>query len=213
MTLLDGTVVWQPYQVGNVTVDNTAVIAPVASAAPVVSGSPVDGASLTTTAGTWANSPTAFGYSWQSSLDGGTTWQSVAGATSPTLTLTDALVGAKLRAVVSASNSAGAAASTSAPTGVVAPPVILQNIAAGQTLSGIVTWTASASVPIKQVVFALDSNRITYTDTTAPYTYPLDTTKLANGTHTLGLTVTLANGTVVWQPYQVGTVTVSNPKH
>ena len=58
-------------------------------------------------------------------------------------------------------------------------PRIVQNITAGQTLEGTVAWTATASAPLQQVVFALDGNEITSTDTTAPYEYLLDTTKSA----------------------------------
>jgi chitodextrinase len=57
----------------------------------------------------------------------------------------------------------------------------------------------------------MDNNTNNTTDTTAPYSRTLDTTTLTNGTHTLGLTVTLTDGTVEWQSYQVGTVTVNNP--
>ena len=73
------------------------------------------------------------------------------------------------------------------------------------------TWTAKPSGPVAQVVFALDGNTTTFTDTSAPYEYVLDTTTLANGAHRLGLTVTTLYGDrVVWAPYQIGTVTVAN---
>lgn len=90
------------------------------------------------------------------------------------------------------------------------PPRIVQTIKAGQTLSGKVRWTITSSSPVKQVVFALDGNRLTFTDPAAPFVHLLDTTKLTNGTHLLGLTVTLLDGTVVWRPYQIGSVTVDN---
>ncbi len=91
-------------------------------------------------------------------------------------------------------------------------PRVVQNITAGQTLKGSVTWTATPSASVAQVVFALDGNTTTFTDTSPPYEYVLDTTTLANGTHRLGLTVTTLYGDrVVWEPYQIGTVTVDNP--
>ena len=90
-------------------------------------------------------------------------------------------------------------------------PRVVQNITAGQTLARTVTWTAKPSGPVAQVVFALDGNTTTFTDTSAPYEYVLDTTTLANGAHRLGLTVTTLYGDrVVWAPYQIGTVTVAN---
>ena len=87
-------------------------------------------------------------------------------------------------------------------------PRVVQNITAGQTLTRTVTWTAKPSGPVAQVVFALDGNTTTFTDTSAPYEYVLDTTTLANGAHRLGLTVTTLYGDrVAGPPDQIGTVT------
>ena len=58
----------------------------------------------------------------------------------------------------------------------------------------------------------MDGNKVNHIDTTAPYEYTLDTTKLTNGHHTLGLTVTRPDGTIVWRPYQIGMVSVDNRK-
>ena len=65
---------------------------------------------------------------------------------------------------------------------------------------------------MKQIDFAMDGNKVNHIDTTAPYEYTLDTTKFADSQHTLGLTVTLRDGTIVWRPYQIGTVTIGNRK-
>jgi Polysaccharide lyase len=92
----------------------------------------------------------------------------------------------------------------------VGPPGLVQSIKAGQTLKGEVTWAVTTSSPVKQVVFSLDDNQVTFTDTAAPFVHMLDTTKMTNGVHKLGLTVTLLDGTVVWRPYQIGLVTVDN---
>jgi hypothetical protein len=89
---------------------------------------------------------------------------------------------------------------------------IVQSIKAGSMLKGQVRWAVTPSSPVKQVVFALDGNRLNFTDGAAPFVHVLDTTKLANGTHELGLTVTMLDGTVVWRPYQIGRVTVDNRK-
>ena len=72
------------------------------------------------------------------------------------------------------------------------------------------TWTAEPSSRVKQVVFAMDGNRTSVLDVSPPYSLSLDTTRLANGAHTVGLTVTLLDGTVVWRPYQLGVVTIDN---
>ena len=89
-------------------------------------------------------------------------------------------------------------------------PTIVQSIQGGQTLRGTVTWTAEPSSRVKQVVFAMDGNRTSVLDVSPPYSLSLDTTRLANGAHTVGLTVTLLDGTVVWRPYQLGVVTIDN---
>ena len=91
------------------------------------------------------------------------------------------------------------------------PPTIEQNITAGQTLKGTVSWTATPSTPVTKIVFEIDGNKVSHTDTAAPYTYTVDTTTLTNGAHQFGLTVTLPDGSVVSQPYQIGTVTIDNP--
>ncbi len=90
------------------------------------------------------------------------------------------------------------------------PPTIAQSIQGGQTLRGTVTWTAVPSSRVKQVVFAMDDNKATNADGSPPYSLSLDTTRFANGAHTVGLTVTLLDGTVVWRPYQLGIVTIDN---
>ncbi len=90
-------------------------------------------------------------------------------------------------------------------------PTITQNITAGQTLSGTINWTAATTATnIAKVEFAIDGNTNNTTDTSAPFSRTLDTTTLSNGSHNLGLTVTLSDGTVLWQPYQIGDVTVNN---
>ncbi len=90
-------------------------------------------------------------------------------------------------------------------------PTITQSIKAGDTLSGIVTWAANTSATnISKIEFAMDSNTNNFTDDTAPFSRTLDTTTLSNGTHNLGLTVTLDDGAVLWEPYQTGEVTVNN---
>ena len=90
------------------------------------------------------------------------------------------------------------------------PPTIVQSIQGGQTLRGTVTWTAEPSTRVKQVVFAMDDNRTSVLDVSPPYSLSLDSTRFANGAHTVGLTVTLLDGTVVWRPYQLGVVTIDN---
>ena len=89
---------------------------PSAGTPPVISGAPVVGSTLTASSGSWSGTPPfRFSYAWQSSGDGGTTWNAV-GTDSATYVPGDTDVGAILRVVVTATNGAGAASAPSAPT-------------------------------------------------------------------------------------------------
>ena len=91
-------------------------------------------------------------------------------------------VGASAPISVTVSN-----ADTAAPTVAVTAP------AAGATVSGTVTVSASASDDSGQVAsvqFKLDGQDLGPPDTTAPYSLSWNTTAVANGTHTLGAQAT-----------------------
>ena len=64
------------------------------------------GQTLSTTNGTWSNTPTSYEYTWSSSADG-TSFSTISGATSSTLTITDSLRGRYIRAAVSGRNASG----------------------------------------------------------------------------------------------------------
>jgi hypothetical protein len=73
-----------------------------------------------------------------------------------------------------------------------APPNVSVSITSptnGQTLSGSVTWQVAASSDTSRVDFAVDGT-VKSTDTSAPFSYSLDTTALSNGSHTLSVTGT-----------------------
>lgn len=75
--------------------------APINTSPPVVSGTGYSGQTLTTTDGTWSNSPTGFTYQWQSdSVD-------ISGATATTYQVTDSTEGTSLSCLVTASNPDG----------------------------------------------------------------------------------------------------------
>lgn len=83
---------------------------------PVVSGTAKVGEVLTTTDGTWTNSPTGFTYQW--AADG----TPIAGATAKTLTLAAAQAGKKITVTVTATKTGlTSGTATSAPTAAVAP--------------------------------------------------------------------------------------------
>lgn len=69
----------------------------------------------------------------------------------------------------------------------IAPTVSVTSPAAGSTVSGVVTITASATDnnSVAGVTFYVDGVAMGAEDTVAPYSYNWDTTQLANGTHTL----------------------------
>jgi hypothetical protein len=85
-------------------------LAPTNTVAPVVSGSLAVGSTLTTTDGTWTNSPTAFAYQWKSN-------GSNVGTDADTYTTVSGDVGHTITATVTASNGAGSTPATSAAVG------------------------------------------------------------------------------------------------
>ena len=89
---------------------------------PVVSGNTRAGQLLTAKPGTWAGTqPFTFAYSWRRCGADGAACTPIAGATSTTYRLTDADLGARIRANVVASNAAGTGEGSSAATAIIAP--------------------------------------------------------------------------------------------
>jgi len=87
-----------------------------------------------------------------------------------------------------AGNSTTSAGDTVTVNNAVAPPVVTITAPAnGSTVSGTATVTASvtSSVGVASVQFQLDGANAGTAVTTAPYSYSWDTTKTANGIHTL----------------------------
>ncbi|MGE0879349.1 MAG: hypothetical protein AB7O61_11935, partial [Acidimicrobiia bacterium] len=102
----------------NATAAVTAAVIPTNTAPPVVSGSAQVGATLSTTNGSWANSPTSFAYQWRRCDSTGNNCTNVGtNATSYVVVAGDA--GSTLRVIVTASNIAGPASATSGATGIV----------------------------------------------------------------------------------------------
>lgn len=76
---------------------------PVNSVAPVISGTPTVGQTLSSTTGTWSNSPTSYGYQWLANAT------AISNATSNTFVLTSTQNGANITCNVTATNKAGTA--------------------------------------------------------------------------------------------------------
>jgi hypothetical protein len=93
--------------------------APINTSLPTISGTPQVGQTLTAGTGSWAGSPTSFGYQWQRCNASGIGCVDVAGAIATTYVLGTADAGSTIRVVVTATNAAGRASAASAATAVV----------------------------------------------------------------------------------------------
>ena len=98
---------------------------PVNTAVPTISGTAQRGITLSSTPGSWNGLANTYGYQWQRSTDGGTTWTAIAGATATSYTLAVADETATVRLLVTATNADGSASVPSVSTAVVqsSPPV------------------------------------------------------------------------------------------
>lgn len=92
---------------------------PVNSVAPAITGTLTVGGVLTTTNGTWSNSPT-FARKWQSSDDVDGPWVDIASATATTYTLVSGDLAKHIRCVVTATTSGGSVTAISNVVGPVA---------------------------------------------------------------------------------------------
>jgi hypothetical protein len=123
---------------------------PTVTAAPVVTGTGIIGNTLSSTTGTWTNSPTSYSYQWQR---GGA---NIAGATNPTYTLVQADGGTSVGCLVTASNNTGSASAHSNTIAVQGVPVIV-------TAPAVTGGTTGGSV--------LTSSNGTWTNNPTSYTY------------------------------------------
>ena len=92
---------------------------PANSAVPTISGTTTFGQTLTSTTGTWSNSPT-YSYQWSRAASSGGSYSNISGATSSTYTLVAADVGQYLKSTVTATNASGSATATSVATAQIA---------------------------------------------------------------------------------------------
>ena len=102
---------------------------PAISVSPVVTGTPAVGQQLSTTDGTWTNSPTSYQYKWQRCDTVGLNCVNIANATSSQYTLVAGDAGHTIRSAVRASNDGGPASAgytpSSATNAVVGKPVVI----------------------------------------------------------------------------------------
>jgi titin len=108
----------------------TPVARPASTLPPVVSGTPQQGQTLSTSNGSWSNSPSAYTYAWEDCDTGTGNCGLIAGATNSSYTLTAGDVGHTVRSVVTAGNASGSSSAASAATDVVgtAAPTITASL-------------------------------------------------------------------------------------
>jgi hypothetical protein len=97
---------------------------PVNTVLPVISGTTAVGSTLTTTTGTWTNSPSGYAYQWKK---GGV---SISGATASSYVLVSGDVGGTITVTVTATNGSGSGTATSAGVGPVYVPIVLSSASA-----------------------------------------------------------------------------------
>ena len=115
---------------------------------PVVTGSPVEGQTLSSTAGSWSNTPTGYAYAWEDCNGSGSSCTAISNATSSSYTLTSDDVGDTIRSVVTASNDGGSTAASSAQTALVtipAPKNTALPAIGGETVQGQTLTTTNGS--------------------------------------------------------------------
>lgn len=131
--------------------------APINTSPPLLSGTTGQGDTLTASSGSWNGAtPIGFAYQWQRCDSSGGSCATISSASSSTYTLASSDVGATLRVLVTATNSAGANTALSLQTPVVtaangptntSPPSISGSASPGSTLSANAgTWTGAAPI-------------------------------------------------------------------
>ncbi len=184
--------------------------APTIATNPLSQAGPL-GATVTFTAAASIATPNA---QWQYSVNGGSSWTDLSGATSPTLTVGPLVAsqnGWQVRAVFS--NYVGSATTTAA-TITVAPTTSVGIPTGGATLSGSQWLDASASSGVTQVVYELTGGTLNQTviTTATPTIYGWlagwNTTSVPNGTYTLQSVASYPGGLSGTSPGV--TVTVDN---
>jgi hypothetical protein len=109
--------------------------APVNTAAPTLSGAAQEGQTISAGNGTWTEAPTSYTYAWSQCDASGGSCTAISGATAAGYVAATADVGQTLRVTVTATNGAGSAAATSAPSAVVSSKTAPTNTKA-PTISG-----------------------------------------------------------------------------
>jgi hypothetical protein len=130
------------------------IAAPVNMGLPSISGTVQQGQTLSTSNGTWSNSPDSFAYQWEQCDSAGAVCSPILGAKASSYVPDNGDIGHTLRAIVTAHNSTGDTAATSSQTvavliaapGIIDLPQLSGPAQEGQTPSGSPgTWANSPS--------------------------------------------------------------------
>ncbi|MFN6994416.1 MAG: hypothetical protein ACK4PH_09440, partial [Aquincola tertiaricarbonis] len=178
----------------SIVVSAAQVVAPVNTAVPVINDTtPTVGDVLSTTNGTWSNSPTGYTYQWKRA------GANIAGATSSTYTVVTADIGNALSVTVTATNSGGSASATSANTSaaVAAPADSRARFGVGSATGG-VTGAATLLASMTAMTGSANASKVG-SFTVNPSAGQYGWTAFEAGTSSAGVTFTDALGTGGWQ--------------
>lgn len=153
------------------------------TALPVISGSAVQGQVLTSSTGSWTNTPSGYSYRWSRCNTTGSSCAFISGATASNYTVAAADVGSTLRASVTATNSGGSSTAASALTA---------------TVTGSVTITTT-SLPAGQKS-SVYSATLAVAGGVSPYTW-----SIVSGTLPAGLALAPSTGVISGTPTTAGT--------
>jgi hypothetical protein len=158
-----------------------ATAAPASSGLPAISGSAQTGQTLSASAGTWSNSPTAYSYQWYREST------PISGATASTYTVTAADVDHTLDVSVTASNSAGTStAASSASTGVVVNPCDIVDTTASQATADVQnTANSGKTICLRAGTYSISSLTVHQSAMTTLQAYPGDAQPTLSGAPTL----------------------------
>ena len=162
---------------------------PAISSSPTISGTVRAGLTLSTTNGTWSNTPTSYSYQWKSASASSGSYSDIANANSSTYELAAGDVGRYLKVSVVASNSSGASSSSlSSATAVVA------------------TYLAGLTPVLSTATATDDGFTFSITNHSASYTFAATTTSGS-------VSISGANGVVTGLPANgSATVTVTSSR-
>lgn len=160
--------------------------APANTVAPAVTGTTQTGSALSTTNGTWSNTPTGFSYQWQRDVAENGVFSNIGSATSSSYTLVSADLGNDVRCVVTATNAGGSTSANSNAVGpITSPPAAPVN-----------TGTPSAG-GITAVGFGVSTSNGTWNNSPTSFTYQWQSDVAGNGVFSNISAATSANYTCV----------------